>query len=273
MEKIKLIYISSLGHSGSTLLDVLLNQHSAIQSVGEVMHYDEWLTKGLLCTCGEPLTQCSFWTKVNQPLRIGDISAPDYLDNTFKLYSGIQNVSGQNIIVDSSKSVSRLIRLLSDNRFEVKVIHLVRNGLAVVNSLSKSHDRPGTGNTIKTPATPLLKGVLRWVRRNRSMENLINRVGNDAYLRLCYEDLCTQPEQVLRDICNFAGIDFENDMLDPNLGDNHNIGGSRWRFSDRVISVKLDDKWRSEVSGLTKFIFNIFGGRLNRSYGYSNETP
>jgi len=36
LNKIKLIYILGLGHSGSTLLDFILGSHSKFESVGEI---------------------------------------------------------------------------------------------------------------------------------------------------------------------------------------------------------------------------------------------
>ena len=49
MSKLKIVYIYSLGHSGSTLLDVILNQHSDIQSVGEIIFFDRsWYSRSLI---------------------------------------------------------------------------------------------------------------------------------------------------------------------------------------------------------------------------------
>ncbi len=269
MDTVKVIYITSVGHSGSTLLDVLLNQHSAIQSVGEIMFYDEWLKNDLLCSCGKPLKICTFWTKIvpSKFSLLGDIHGINYAENSFLLFKEISAVSQNDILVDSSKSVHRLGILLSDSHFEVKIIHLVRNGLAVMNSLNKSHDRPGSGNKLKTKATPILRGILRWVQRNRSIDKIARRRSND-YLRIRYEDLCTQPEVELRNICKFIEVDFEKTMLKPKLVDNHNIGGSRWRFSNDPIEIKLDDKWMSELSLGSKLLFKFFAGRLNKRYGY-----
>jgi len=274
MDKMKVVYISSLGHSGSTLLDVLLNQHSAIQSVGEVMFYDNWVNQGLLCSCTKPLLKCPFWAAVTPEdnFMLGEIFSPGYVDNSYLLFQGIQQFSQASIIVDSSKSPQRLQYLLSDPRFEVKVIHLVRNGLAVVNSLNKSHDRPGTEHKLKTKSTPLLTGIFRWIRRNKSIEKLAHNIRPDQYLRIRYEDLCTQPELELGTICKFIGVDFEKGMLKPTLQNNHNIGGSRWRFSNKAIEIRLDDKWKNELEWHSKTLFNLLGSRLNKKYGYSVET-
>jgi len=270
MAKIRIIYITSLGHSGSTLLDVLLNQHQKLQSVGEIMFFDEWMSNDLLCSCGTMIKKCPFWAKAiseNIPA-LGDMDAHGYNDNSFLLFKAISNINHSTAIVDSSKSPQRLMRLLSDPRFDVKVIHLVRNGLAVTNSLRKSHARPGTSNEQMTIATPAYKGMLRWLRRNKSIERISKTMGDEKMLRVRYEDLCLQPEQVLQNICSFVGIDFDPAILIPTLTNNHNIGGSRWRFSDKVVKIKLDEKWRDELGLGAKLLFQIIGKRLNKNYGY-----
>ncbi len=274
MKKIKLIYIVSLGHSGSTLLDVLLNQHSKIQSVGEVTFYDEWVRYDHLCSCGKPLKQCPFWLEAaaenNEP--IGDIDQPAYGDRSFTLLQGVANSTGAQVLVDSSKSLQRLKKLKSDPRLDVIPIHLVRNGYAVVNALRHSHDRPGTAGVLKTRSTPLIKGILRWVGRNRSIEKYLATLSPDEYARVRYEDLCRQPELALKNICKLAGLDFEDSMLTPSVDHIHNIGGSRWRYSDTPVEIKLDEKWENELGFSSRLLFNLFGGKLNKAYGYPLET-
>lgn len=61
---IKYIYICSAGHSGSTLLDLLLGSHSQIESLGEIIQLSKNFSLNTLCTCGEPVQSCAVWRKV-----------------------------------------------------------------------------------------------------------------------------------------------------------------------------------------------------------------
>jgi len=232
------------------------------------MFFDEWMEDELLCSCGQKLEDCEFWSKA-RPDRfpgLGPLSDPDYVNHSFSLIEGAKQVSGATLLIDSSKSIHRLKILLSDPRFEVRVIHLVRNGLAVVNSLRKSHSRPGARNTLRTKATSPLKAVLRWVRRNKAMDKLGGEI--DQYLRVRYEDICSDPETMMQQISDFAGLEFEREMVYPKVNNIHNIGGSRWRFSNRPIEIKLDQKWETELGVVTRWLFRLIGGKLNQSYGY-----
>ena len=64
--KPRLIYVGTLGHSGTTLLDLLLNAHSRIASAGELKTLQDFLADpSRRCTCGAtPLRACPFWAEV-----------------------------------------------------------------------------------------------------------------------------------------------------------------------------------------------------------------
>ena len=75
----KVIYIISLGHSGSTLIDCILGTHPTFHSSGELRYLNWQLerTKNSLatlktqniCTCGNDFRNCNFWSKVFKVLK------------------------------------------------------------------------------------------------------------------------------------------------------------------------------------------------------------
>lgn len=67
----KIIHILSVGHSGSTIFDIMLGQFSNVFSTGELKHllwqYHRELTNDNTkqrCTCGVDFSVCSIWGKV-----------------------------------------------------------------------------------------------------------------------------------------------------------------------------------------------------------------
>ena len=70
----KLVYIISQGHSGSTLTDCILGTHPDFVSSGELCYLNWQLYRTLntsgsiqeqnVCTCGKDFRACSFWSKV-----------------------------------------------------------------------------------------------------------------------------------------------------------------------------------------------------------------
>lgn len=65
-QKINLIYVASIGRSGSTLLESILGAHSQIATCGEIHIWPhEILQKGVRpCICGKSVLKCPVWTEV-----------------------------------------------------------------------------------------------------------------------------------------------------------------------------------------------------------------
>ncbi len=147
------IYISGRGHSGSTMLDIMLGNASDIQSVGElVAGMGGYEAK---CSCGEKFKNCNYWTEVRREFEKRanvpwDDALQEYLRQTHisrlpastfatsetkcvkRLRQYCEHIadslsqSRQKRIVDSSKEITRALFLL---RFvpDFKVIHLIRH--------------------------------------------------------------------------------------------------------------------------------------------------
>ncbi len=117
---IKVLYITSLSHSGSTLLDLLLNGHSRIFSVGEIKQLPtKWknLKRNLSlrampfkCSCGQDLRDCDFWKTVNtqSELLIGkslsELNMKGFTDDAFMrdneaIFEILSDVSKTNFIL------------------------------------------------------------------------------------------------------------------------------------------------------------------------------
>lgn len=68
----KALYITSLGHSGSTLLDLLVGSIPGCFSTGELIWFPWQIyrdgkmcsKKQDFCTCGKPFTQCAVWSSI-----------------------------------------------------------------------------------------------------------------------------------------------------------------------------------------------------------------
>lgn len=76
-KKINLIYIASIGRSGTTLLDSMLGAHSHIATVGEFEIWPHEIRQGGVrpCSCGEHVHDCPFWTAVRA--RIDPMTQPE----------------------------------------------------------------------------------------------------------------------------------------------------------------------------------------------------
>lgn len=83
---IKYVYICSAGHSGSTLLDLLLGSHSKIESMGEISHLPKNIALNTLCSCGTTMSDCPAWQPIIQDL--GNQLKTNLYQNPYKLNTG-----------------------------------------------------------------------------------------------------------------------------------------------------------------------------------------
>jgi len=64
------VFIASLGHSGSTLLDLMLGSHPRLVSLGEVhATIARAAEKQNVCTCGKAADDCPVWGPVLAAVR------------------------------------------------------------------------------------------------------------------------------------------------------------------------------------------------------------
>jgi hypothetical protein len=308
--KCKLVYIAGAGRSGSTLLDLLLNNSPQVQSVGEVQRLSLYArTNAEPCTCGKPILECDFWLKVQEegrkalevpsdaplletkdPLcyqeqfgKIGTVvqkallllgnrfgyelfvrtfAKPRYEAalNSLFWYEMVRRASGCPIILDSTKDASRLKILYLTDPKDFKLIYLVRDGRAVAAS------------TMRRENVDMRTAARRWVYANRRSLAVQWSIPAAFKMRVKYEELCLAPEDTLRRICDFIGITYDSRMLVMNKHDSHNIAGNPMRFRKGETKIRLDDRWREQLSAENLRVFARIAGRWNRKLGYDDTT-
>ena len=238
----KLVYIASMGHSGSTLLDLLIGAHSEVLSVGEVKGF---ATGQEECSCEAPTVwECRFWRSVGEAfraatgvslerIRLHSEDDDEFLAHNRALVDALRKVSGKRFIVDSSKSLARLTRLLETRAVDVLPIHLLRSPQGVAYSSLKK-DR----NWVVT--------AIRYGRRLNQTKRIL---GGVPHLEVRYEDLTANPQRELRHVMDWLGLSFEPTQLDWATRERHNFGGNSMRFT-RDSAIRPDVAWRS---GLTRW--------------------
>lgn len=99
---IKYLYVCSAGHSGSTLLDLLIGAHSRVASLGELVHLPKNLALNTPCTCGKPIRECQAWSEVSKV--IADRAGIDILKDPYGVHMGF---IGSQVAIDHSHQTRR----------------------------------------------------------------------------------------------------------------------------------------------------------------------
>jgi hypothetical protein len=186
-------------------------------------------------------------------------------------------VTGARVVVDSSKVALRLKYLLSIPLLNIKVIRVIRDGRAVsltymddwnfADSSDPSLRGGGSGNQRKPPRRNMTEAAREWKRSNEAADCLVARLPRSQWINVRYEDLCAAPLPTLQKLCQFLDLDPGRINLDFRSRQQHVIGNGM-RF-DSSSEIRLDERWRTNLSPEDLDVFNQIAGDLNRSYGYS----
>ena len=307
----RLIFLGGLGRSGSTLLERLLGELPGVCSVGEIAHiWQRCLVDDDRCGCGEPFHSCLFWTEVGR-LAFGGwdkvdvrrvaglhkvvdrsrfipvLAAPvltssfqrklnEYLEYYLALYAAVAQASGCSTVVDSSKHASLAFSLRWSDELDLRVLHLVRDSRAVAFSWTQSVNRPETPNCYMTVYSPVKSAGL-WNLQNAALHLLAAR--GVPTLRVRYEDLVVEPDSILSEIEEFAGIRSlttgrsflrkDGEMTLARLGLTHSASGNPMRFTTGDITIRADERWRTAMPVGQRRTVTALTLPLLARYGYA----
>ena len=201
------------------------------------------------------------------------------LEANEQLMSCVLARRGCRVIVDSSKDAIRLKYLLRSPGLDVRVIRLVRDGRAVMLTyvdpagFADAADpalRAGGSGNVADPRYLRLGAAaasLQWKRSNEEADAAVATLPSGQWTEVRYEDLCVQPEQTLRRLFAFLGVDAEARRANFRAVEHHVIGnGMRL---DSASEVRLDDRWRTNLGEAELRTFESIAGPLNRRFGYA----
>ncbi len=171
------LLIAGAGRSGSTLLELMLDQVPGVVAVGELTDiWDAALSRNERCGCGRPFAECPFWAEVGErafggwdqidaeamlathqsvarnrrlPLLLAGPLVPpfrakvdEYASAISKIYDAVAATSGCRTIVDASKWPSHAMILRRIPGLDLRMVHLVRNPRGVAHSWAQTLERP-----------------------------------------------------------------------------------------------------------------------------------
>jgi hypothetical protein len=152
------------------------------------------------------------------------------------LVGSITEVTGASVFVDASKDPARVGFLRTYSQLEPRIIHLVRDSPAFVNSYMKKHRGPRSLNT----------AIGWWSETALRMERLRKVTPAERWLLVRYEDLCENPGAQASRILEFLGIHDAKPFLEFRER-SHHIIGNKMRLGNSS-KIKLDTSWREDLS-------------------------
>ena len=256
----------ALGHSGHTLLGLLLDANPELAHLGDTILNRDRL--GIVnCSCGVKTADCEFWRRVYSwenyaylrdgfpggllgtglfgrpalfPLLIKLRKLPAftrYADTLGSFGSFIKTMTGRREFVFGRKRVCDVLVTLAGPRVRVKILHLTRHPFGHALSCRKRASK--TGQSVERWAE-------EWTRYNGRVR-ACRMLGEDHrvhYVHVAYEDLCREPQRTLESLCANLGIGFEAKIANVDKKTQHLIGSKsvvRRTFSSVRAPVAGED--------------------------------
>jgi hypothetical protein len=250
----RVIYIAGTSHSGSTLLDLMLNAHPRIIAAGEILKLNRQLSQRSSrkasyapCTCGaETLSECPLWSEVDRRVHqsegktLADLDMQDYSAAGPKapnviVFRTIAEAAGKDFVVDSSKLPKRLSYLLRIKELDVYPIHIVRDPRGQINAVARKHGG-------------FLKHIFRYELVHAQIRLALRGIPHGV---VHYEDLVRDPEGTLSAVLEPLGLSFDPRQLAWAEAEKHEVAGNHVRF-DQTSRLVLDEAWRASLSPMRR---------------------
>ena len=161
-------------------------------------------------------------------------------------------------LVDASKNPNRLYWLQQSQKFDFRVIRLVRDVRGFANSVTRpKHDRK-----------MVLLASRRWLVNNIIFVLLCkSQFKKGQVFSLHYKDLANRPASVLQDIGRWLGLEFPKDVHEHfREYQNHAISGNSMRWQEK--GIYLDEKWKQELPWLDAAMVKMIAWPFNKLLGF-----
>ncbi|MCL1465829.1 sulfotransferase [Argonema galeatum] len=266
----KAVFICGAGHSGSTLLGLILGSHSDCFYCGEgqktnfLQNQTKAISKRVCKICG---ANCPVWSDLKLSERVN-------------LYEQISAKAQKPIIIDSSKGrqwLQKQLESLKNTDIKQYLIFLQRDGRAVINS-----------RITKYPEKNFKYLIEEWVAKGQMTNELFNNFDHKK-IKIRYEVLATQPESVTQKLCNFLDIEYQPEMLKYYEHEHHPLGGNNGTqflvakaqrekikdpfvkvgeykkdyYENHELGIKLDLRWQKELDPSVERLFEEMAGKEN----------
>jgi hypothetical protein len=301
--RLPFVYILGAGHSGSTLLAMLMGGHPRICTIGEVKAPAIGPADDYRCSCGERITTCGFWRALNGAIEARgarlDLSngatdirrAPtpyvrwllkplhrsrplEWVRTAALALSPawqrhVARVQALNTaLAQAACSITGKDVFVDSSKTGLQLKYLLDNRDLDVKVLRLVRDGRGVALSYRTAdGLSVPDAAYKWRRSNEEAETIVAALPRDRWLDLRYEELCRQPAATMRAVFRFVGAEPSAWPQPINGATQHVLGNDKARAAIR--DVRLDEKWRRVLTTADLEAFDRVAGPLNRRLGYA----
>ena len=259
--ELPMVFIGGCGRSGTTLLREMLNRHSRLFCGPETSMFGlPFLPKNI----------STMWNIGEEQLILSaskHVNLVEFAENFFITQSA---KAGKSRPADKTPNNIRVIGKLLTWFPNGSFIHIIRDGRDVSCSL-RNHPKEKVENGKIVPSLinrSITACAQRWL--NDTSSGLAYRA-HPRYFEIKYEDLVTEPEGVLRELCKFLDEGYQACMIDPSASNYDGMNAGRLvnnRNSNKKVSNQSLGRWASDLTLAERKDFDNVAGQLLIALGY-----
>jgi len=287
ISKTPLYFVIGKERSGTTLLQLMLNGHSNVLAPPEsrfiIMMYlkygkkQNWTEKDITAFCDKLYYEkifANFWNISKEELYDSLVRVKEKLN--YPLLCKIifqhfdKNGKDIKIYMDKNPLYYRFLPELKEIFPQTKFIHIVRDYRGNI----LSHKR------IVRIKFSIADMAYRWMSVNKHIESVKSKAPSQ-WFSLTYESLVQDPEKVMKQVCGFLDIPFEQSMIE---GHNEKLFPSFYkkknehefnRYHKKVfepVTTSYVDEWKDKMSVEEQEVAEfVAGDYAYKTYGYKKN--
>jgi hypothetical protein len=306
----KVVSIFSAGHSGSTLLALILGAHTRSFYVGEFHALPRWISENNDCGCGKIVRDCSFWNEIrnqyNSKYNLDFFKHPKKL-KIYEIYDRsrarrlvrkvIRGVTFYELGMRSQNKPIRskiklwdriavntmnIFQLISDYSHKDVIVDSTKSHLRtyslynhypnIVKVIVLVRDGRAVSHSYKKRNIfSFNDAAKKWKKTYDRGLKILSRLPKQDVLIVKYEHLCSHPTDEIQRIVKYLELQYEERMLDFSQGISHSIAGNDMKWSSKP-TIELNENWKNDISKSELKDFDNIAGELNHNFGYSRGT-
>ena len=302
--KSKIIYIVGGGHSGSTLLSLLIGSSDNVFSLGEVYYFNSYndpvsdpelfsVFKNQ-CTCGEIFGECEFWSKVNKmfdkPVTITrKISIFEFVKTIWNMISPFKDLfqfklangddkyffnAIETVVMDFNKKCDYLIDSSKDPRRLARLKELVGvENIFVIHLIRDGRGYVASYNSKNKPRARewglkvenfFITGV-KWMAINIITRMYLKKYQFQA-IQISYDLFCRNPQNYINVLNERLNLNISKQYIKKiNNSVYHDIHGN-WMRHKKIKAIQYDGSWKKDLSLSKRIVLTALLSPVNKRF-------
>jgi hypothetical protein len=302
-DRLRVGYLAGSGHTGSTLIALLMDSHPQVVSVGETAFKPSNRRRRIValpCSCGKTYAECPFWAEVFARVRAQGFDfgprtwTNDYRYQTRWLHRALTRYSGRSAVrwiqrkslhwlPVHAQRLQRIDRVnlafmqatldTSDKQvfFDTSKRPVRLERLAAMPEIDLrlvilARDVRGFAGSAKRRGHEIESGAWTWKCEQEIVREIAQSLPPNRTMLVRYEDICADPAGQLMSLHRFLGVEPlpPPEVVFPR---EHHVLGNRIRLQ-KSLRVRASSSWKEILTPAEIEKVVAIAGDLNAQLGY-----